>query len=334
LLSPPSPLSSNPRTGKSAPNKRRRRWLHGLLALAGGIALLEVLAARGVARERERRSSLDGLLYVKELGSGDPVVLLAGLTGTTAYWGDALDPLAATHRLLKVDALGFGHSPWPDRDYSRAAHLAALRRTLVARGAVERVTMVGHSFGAILVAHYAALFPTEVRRVVLLGTPLFRDREEARTRLRAMSRTAGLFSLNRIVARAGCKVHEAFGPLLQKLLPRLDHRSPPAVLTEGMLHTWQAFDGSLRHVVFASPIAAPLLSLGAKVTFVHGRHDGITALAEIQELADDLGATVVVTADDHRSYASRDPRAWLAVVAAASATARPPDGSATPSQRH
>lgn len=78
-----------------------------------------------------------------------------------------------------MDALGFGHSPWPEADYTLEDHLGALRRTLVAAGATRRVTLVGHSAGAILAAWYAARYPEEVERLYLLGTPVFRDRREA-----------------------------------------------------------------------------------------------------------------------------------------------------------
>ena len=312
-MTPPtnSPTSA---TRSTSSRRHRRRWWIAPLVLAGGFAVLEIAAALRVSSLRAQRSTLAGLLYVKELGTGDPMIFLAGLAGTTTYWGNALDRLAGEHRLLLLDTLGFGNSPWPDLEYTLEEHLDALRQTLIARGATDRVTLVGHSFGAILAAHYAARFPADIERVVLLGTPIFRSPAEGRARIRAMSSTAGLFSLNRTVARASCKFHEAFGPLLMRLLPRIDHHLPPAVLAEGMLHTWQAFDGSLRHVVLASPIEIPLRQIGSLVTLVHGRHDPITALERVREVADDVGATVVVTDDNHGSYASREPDSLLRVV--------------------
>jgi pimeloyl-ACP methyl ester carboxylesterase len=288
------------------------------LSMAAGVAAVEGIAAVRVRHLRAERAPLDGRLYTEIRGQGDPIVFLAGLPGTTSYWGDAFDSLARGHRLIFVDALGFGHSPWPDAEYTLDEHLGALRRTLVALGATERVTIVGHSFGTLLAAQYAARFPGEVERLYLLGTPVFHDRKEALARIREMSSTAGLFSLNPLLARESCKLHEAFGPLLEKIVPTLTPRLPARIVRGAMLHTWRSFDGTLRHVVLTKPIRIPLAGIGPRVTFIHGRADGITPLERIHALAAEDGARVVETEDEHLSYSFRDPGAIVREIQAAS----------------
>jgi pimeloyl-ACP methyl ester carboxylesterase len=91
------------------------------------------------------------------------VVFLAGLTGSTSYWGHAFDALALDHRLVFVDALGFGRSPWPDARYTLDDQLGALRRTLLGLGIDREVTIVAHSFGTVLAAYYAAGHPAAAR---------------------------------------------------------------------------------------------------------------------------------------------------------------------------
>lgn len=61
-----------------------------------------------------RAPRLGDRLYTEVRGQGDAVVFLAGLTATTHFWQGAFDPLAKTHRLIFVDALGFGQSPLPE----------------------------------------------------------------------------------------------------------------------------------------------------------------------------------------------------------------------------
>jgi pimeloyl-ACP methyl ester carboxylesterase len=298
---------------------RPRRWLRrlsiALTSLAGAVALIEVTAAVRVRHLRAERAPLDGRLYTEVRGQGDPVVFLAGLPGSTSYWDGTFDSLARDHRLIFVDALGFGRSPWPDVEYTLDDHLGALRRTLLAAGATERVTLVGHSFGALLAAHYAARYPAVVDRLYLLGTPVFDDQQEALRHIRAMSHTGGLFSINPTVARESCKLHEAFGPLLARVVPRLTKDLPPALVRGAMLHTWQSFDGTLRHVVLSRPIAIPLARLGSKTVFVHGRRDEITSLQRIHALAAKIGARVVETDDDHTSYSFRNPGPIVAAIA-------------------
>lgn len=294
------------------------------LALAATVGLVEAVAAVRVRRLRAERAYLGDRLYTEVRGPGDPVVFLAGLPSSTRFWGDSFDALARHRRLIFVDALGFGRSPIPAVDYTLEDHLSALRRTLVAEGATRRVTFVGHSFGAVLAAHYAARHPAEVERLVLLGTPVFRDECEARARVRAVSAMNGLFTLNPVLAREVCKLHEAtLSPLLARLVTFFIRDTSPEAARSGLLHTWRSFNGSLRNVLLSRPVAAPLARVGPKVVFVHGRRDAVTPLPRIEELAAALGARLVVTDDDHSSYPSRSADR---IVEAMLAPAAPPPG--------
>jgi len=285
-----------------------------LASLAGAAAVVEGIAAVRVRHLRAERAPLGGRLYAEVRGQGNPMVFLAGLPGTTAYWDHRFDSLAQDHRLIFIDALGFGRSPWPDAGYTLDDHLGALRRTLLAEGAAAHVTFVAHSFGTILAANYAARYPAEIDRLDLLGTPVFDDEREARKHIRAMSSTGGMFSINPVIARESCKLHEAFGPLLSGLVPRLEKNLPPEMVRGAMLHTWQSFNGSLRHVVLSQPITIPLARLGGKVTFIHGRADEITSLPRIHALAARIGAKVIETEDDHTSYSFRNPDPIVAAI--------------------
>jgi len=283
-----------------------RRLLFGL---AGGLAAVEVAARINVRREQARRRDLQGKLFTRILdeekpGAGDPVVFLPGFQGSTEFWQHAFDSLASRHRLIFVDLLGFGLSPWPDRPPTLEDHLDALRGTLAAEGAVRRVTLVAHSFGTLLAAWYAERYPDEVDRLLLLGAPVFENEEDARRRLREISPIAALFSLNSFLAREACMLMCALRPLLENVLPRLRPRLPRGVVHDAVLHDWPSADGSLR-VLLTRPLAEPLRRIGSKVTFIHGNADGITPLARIRELAAEIGAAVIETPDVHLSYASR-----------------------------
>ena len=289
----------------------------GIFSIGAAIATVELVAAVRVRRLRVERADLGDRLYTEVSGQGDPVVFLAGLPATTHFWQGAFDPLASTHRLIFVDALGFGRSPLPDVEYTLEAHLGALRRTLVAEGATRRVTFVAHSFGTLLAAYYAARYPEEVEHLYLLGTPVFNNEKQAREHIREMSSMAGVFTLNPILAREVCKLHEAtLSPALARIVPLFLPDTPPEIVREGLLHTWQSFDGTLRNVVLTQPIAVPLERIGPKVTFVHGRTDHITSLERVRALAVATGARVVETGDDHLSYPAKSSARILAAMEA------------------
>ena len=294
-----------------------RRIGIGVLSLGAAAAVVEAVAAVRVSRLRAGRAYLGDRLYTEIRGQGDPVVFLAGLPATTHFWQGSFDPLAKTHRLIFVDALGFGRSPLPDVEYTLEDHLGALRRTLVAQGATRRVTFVAHSFGALLAAYYAERYPGEVEHLYLLGTPVFDNEEEAREHIREMSSMAGIFTLNPVFAREACKLHEAaLSPALARLVALFMPDTPPEIAREGLLHTWRSFNGTLRNVVLTQPVAVPLERIGPRVTFVHGRADHITSLARIESLAARSGDRVIVTEDDHLSYPSRSAARIIEAVEA------------------
>ncbi len=280
-----------------------KKWL-SLTVVAAALPLsLMACASVQVSRTRAARAYLGDNLFVQRSGSGPPVVLLAGLMGSTRYWKSArFETVAGQHSILAIDELGFGRSPWPDVDYTLEDHLSALRRTLVREGATSHVTFVAHSFGTILAANYAARYPDEVDHLYLLGTPVFRNPVEARKRMAGMSFVARLFSRSRALAWAACMLQDALNPLARRLAPSLAGDVPPVVAEDSVLHFWGSLDGTMRNVILSRPIEQPLALVGPRVTFVHGERDQVTPLSRISELGQRLGASVIVVPGGHGDY--------------------------------
>jgi pimeloyl-ACP methyl ester carboxylesterase len=284
-----------------------RRALLLVLALAGILLLTQACAAYHVRRAQDARRPLGDLLYVESAGPSEAllVVFLPGMTASTTYWREA-GALALADggiRILLLDELGFGRSPWPDGEYTLEDHLGAIARTLATQGTEKDMILVGHSFGAMLAAEYGARHADEVRQVILFGTPLYRNETEARQRVAEMSTLAGMTARNARLARAMCVIHTALLPLTTRIAPLFVHRDlPPAVVADGTLHFWPSLRGSVENVVLRHSIEPALATLGSKVTFVHGRRDEITPLERIREVAGATGAAVVETDDDHVSY--------------------------------
>ena len=286
---------------------RRGRILAFATAVLLGVPLLSLgCSAYYVQRAQAERLPLGDLLFVDSAGEpgAPPTVFLPGMTGTTTYWREAgaLDLAGGARRVLLVDELGFGRSPWPDGAYTLDDHLAAIERTLKAYGADRRLTLVGHSFGAMLAAEYGARHPAAVDQVILFGTPIYRSQSEARKRIGEMSMLAGLTAQNSTLARLVCILHTSALPLTARLAPLMRRDLPRAVAADGALHFWPSVRGSVENVVLRHPVEPAIAALGSRVTLVHGRRDAITPLARVREVAAAAGATLVITDDDHTSY--------------------------------
>ena len=112
-------------------------------------------------------------LHVQRLGEeGSPVLMLHGLfVGSMASWYFTTAPaLAKKHRVVLFDLRGHGKSERPPSGYdvaTMAEDLGAL-----ASDFDERVTVVGHSYGAVVALTYALRHPERMRDLVLVDAPL------------------------------------------------------------------------------------------------------------------------------------------------------------------
>jgi len=106
--------------------------------------------------------------YYQQKGEGPDVVLIHGITGNMAIWPliDLIDNLADDFRVTYYDLRGHGYSDTPASGYTSAEMAADLRR-LQQTLRLGPAYLVGHSFGAVVALHAAALYPDHVAGVVL-----------------------------------------------------------------------------------------------------------------------------------------------------------------------
>jgi pimeloyl-ACP methyl ester carboxylesterase len=106
--------------------------------------------------------------YVK-VGSGPALLLLHGLGCSHRTWLPVLDSLARRYTVIAPDLLGHGESDKPRADYSIGAFANGMRDLLTVLD-IDRVTVVGHSFGGGVAMQFAYQFPERTERLVLVGS--------------------------------------------------------------------------------------------------------------------------------------------------------------------
>ena len=106
--------------------------------------------------------------FVK-VGEGPALLLLHGLGCNHTTWEPVIDDLAKRFTVIAPDLLGHGLSAKPRADYSVGGYANGVRDLLTVLG-VDKVTVVGHSFGGGVAMQFAYQFPERTERVVLVAS--------------------------------------------------------------------------------------------------------------------------------------------------------------------
>jgi len=170
-------------TGKRecyVPAMKRILLLLGL-ALAGCASSTPAPAVVAPAPARlaaapDRFFTADGVRFrYREVGRGDPIILLHGYTARLEYMGDLADSLARDNRVIVLDQRGFGES-------SKLSDPARFGRkmgddvvALLDELDIRRAHLVGHSMGALIAANVAARYPDRAAGVGLIAGPFYPD---------------------------------------------------------------------------------------------------------------------------------------------------------------
>lgn len=104
-----------------------------------------------------------------DVGEGDPVVLLHGITCSAASWNPLISQLARTHRVIVPDLPGHGLSSRARGDYSIAGFALHVRDLLMGLG-VQQATVIGHSLGGGVTMQTAYAYPELVGRMILVAS--------------------------------------------------------------------------------------------------------------------------------------------------------------------
>jgi pimeloyl-ACP methyl ester carboxylesterase len=195
-------------------------------------------------REHLARVELPGasVNYV-ELGEGEPLLFIHGISGCWQNWLENLPHFAAAgRRCVALDLPGFGASPMPSWPIGMAAY-GQLLRDFCEKLGLGGATLVGNSMGGLLATELALAEPAAFQRLVLVSAAgiinTWRPEERAVATAWAWRRFAPLFAGRgrEIVARPRLR-RIVFGPFV-----RFPNRLHDDVLVEQIVNGMHEADG-------------------------------------------------------------------------------------------
>jgi pimeloyl-ACP methyl ester carboxylesterase len=117
-------------------------------------------------------ASVNGIqLHYVMGGQGDPVVLLHGWPQTWYEWRYIMPALAKNYTVIAPDLRGLGDSSKPPTGYD-TKNVAEDIHQLVTQLGFESIFLVGHDIGTLVSYPYAAQYPSEVEKLVVMESPI------------------------------------------------------------------------------------------------------------------------------------------------------------------
>ncbi|MFZ5630370.1 MAG: alpha/beta fold hydrolase [Spirochaetota bacterium] len=109
-------------------------------------------------------------VHYTDEGKGEVVLLVHGTAASLHTWQAWVDVLKKDFRVIRMDLPAFGITgPAPDRNYSIDSYVKFLRQFL-AELKIKQVSIAGNSLGGQIAWHYAAQYPDDVNKMILIDS--------------------------------------------------------------------------------------------------------------------------------------------------------------------
>lgn len=108
-------------------------------------------------------------LFFEIAGTGDALVFIHGFGSDRRVWDDQFDTFAQHYQVLRYDLRGHGKSALPTQEpYAHADDLKALLNHF----GIQRVHLIGQSFGGEIALNFTLTYPESVQSLILVDTSL------------------------------------------------------------------------------------------------------------------------------------------------------------------
>jgi pimeloyl-ACP methyl ester carboxylesterase len=105
-------------------------------------------------------------LFFRELGQGQPIIILHGIFGSSDNWLTQARILSSEYRVITVDLRNHGQSPHSD-DFDYPVMVSDIEE-LLSDLKLEHVILVGHSMGGKVAMNFAVAHPEMLQKLIVV----------------------------------------------------------------------------------------------------------------------------------------------------------------------
>jgi pimeloyl-ACP methyl ester carboxylesterase len=146
--------------------RTKMRYLLAVVLLSA--ASISAFAQSAVKTIASRTAVVDGVkIHYLTAGKGPAVVLLHGYAETSRMWRPIMPKLAERFTVIAPDLPGIGDSAIPANGLDMKTAGSRMHALAVSLG-IKKAEVVGHDIGLMVAYAYAAQFPSEVEKLVLM----------------------------------------------------------------------------------------------------------------------------------------------------------------------
>lgn len=240
------------------------------------------------------------------VGTGEPLLLIAGLGGSSAFWSGIVPLLQGRFRVITFDHRGTGRSERPGGRYSIDRIALDAAEILDAEGC-DSTNVIGHSTGGMIAQYLALDRPDAVRRLVFSGSW---DRPDARFRLMFETRLAVLLA-------AGPEVYQNLTHSLGYPAAYLEaHAAELAVAVEnaGRVLAPLSVAKARLEMLLTDDRSTELGAIGAPTLIIGATDDALIPFYHSQRLADAIPGAQLAILDGAHFFPKVHPGPFAAIV--------------------
>lgn len=175
-----------------------------------------------------------GEVNYAEIGEGEPIVFVHGISGSWQNWLENLPHFGRERRAIALDLPGFGASPMPSSPIDMYAYGRLLHDFCEKLGLRKDVTLVGNSMGGLVAAEAVLTEPSRFNRLVLVSAAGFINTWLPHQRGKATSRAWDTFGRPFGAAARFFVTHPRARWMMFRFVIRYPHRLSKELLWEQM----------------------------------------------------------------------------------------------------